>query len=80
MSKITLDVRTITLDNKVFRAKITITNGESFQVKIRRRYSSVGQLYLYSESCINSLRDFLDEIYDVLADENLAGEIIVSMK
>lgn len=80
MSKIVSDIRNITLDNKIFRAKITITNSKTFQVKIRRRYSPENNIYLYSESCINKLRDFLDEIHDVLANENLAGEIIVSMK
>ncbi len=70
--------RILTLDSDSFKAVIVIKNDTLSIVNIKRKF--IPRLYFTKVSAISELKELLDNVYDVLADNNLAGEIIETVR
>ncbi len=68
--------RIITLRHSLFKAVIVISNGMLLSVDITRQHLSERRLFFSSSKSLGELKILLDSVYEVLEENNLAGEII----
>ncbi|KKN22787.1 hypothetical protein LCGC14_0911490 [marine sediment metagenome] len=68
--------RIITLRHSLFKAVIVISNGMLLSVDITRQHLSERGLFFSSSKSLGELKILLDSVYEVLEENNLAGEII----